>query len=635
VTLNRRAVSTSLTSLVLVVLVVAAVVVIYAYTAGYFGNTAPEVGVLQVQNLSQFDGELHVYIKNVGRSVVKLKAPVEGSTVVYIEERGWYNYTASTWEIQEGVTADITISGFNETYLGKTISVKIVSVSGAFATADVKITEDAVPESILYGLTVKVEPSGSGKITFSHQPPYHHGDIITVYQVSNVGYQFSGWSGDGVNSGENRVVNITGKMLVTAAFKPVVYPINLSIEGHGIAQKIPDKSGYDAKSLITLTATEAAPGWVFQGWSSDSPNIAIDNEASETTYAVINGAGNIKATFTQIQYDVHTITVGHGEAEISSESLYTYSSTIELKANETFEGWSFQTWSTNTPNIVIENMTSIMTRATVYGPGTITAKFVMDNPPEIFTLIAIPDTQGYSQSYPWIFDNQTQWIVNNIAEKKIAYVTNEGDIVNSYTSTSQWINANHSISILNSRVDYGMLPGNHDGGSIGSAGENLVAYTSYFGAPNSYRLFTAGGEDYLIFHFQYNVPDSILSWANTTITDYPERRVIVVTHSYLNTDSSRTPEGTVIWQRFVKPHSDQVFLVLCGHMHGEANRTDTVNGNTVYQLLADYQSLENGGNGWLRIMEFRPGEELIYVNTYSPYLNQYQTDSDSEFTIPY
>ena len=32
---------------------------------------------------------------------------------------------------------------------------------------------------------------------------------------------------------------------------------------------------------------------------------------------------------------------------------------------------------------------------------------------EDFTIIALPDTQYYSETYPNIFDSQTQWIVDN------------------------------------------------------------------------------------------------------------------------------------------------------------------------------------------------------------------------------
>jgi uncharacterized repeat protein (TIGR02543 family) len=55
----------------------------------------------------------------------------------------------------------------------------------------------------------------------------------------------------------------------------------------------------------------------------------------------------------------------------------------------------------------------------------------------------------------------------------------------------------------------------------------------------------------------------------------------------------------------------------------------------VYQVEADYQGDSNGGNGWLRLLEFHPLEDKIYVQTYSPYLKSYETDSDSQFTLDY
>jgi hypothetical protein len=85
----------------------------------------------------------------------------------------------------------------------------------------------------------------------------------------------------------------------------------------------------------------------------------------------------------------------------------------------------------------------------------------------------------------------------------------------------------------------------------------------------------------------------------------------------------------------VAPHADQVVLVLCGHNHGEAKRVDTVNGFSVPQLLADYQSRTNDGNGFLRILKFSPSQDKIYVSTFSPYLNSYENDLDSKFQLDF
>src|SRR5262249_35092388 len=64
---------------------------------------------------------------------------------------------------------------------------------------------------------------------------------------------------------------------------------------------------------------------------------------------------------------------------------------------------------------------------------------------------------------------------------------------------------------------------------------------------------------------------------------------------------------------------------------------DTFNGNTIHTVMSDYQSRTNGGNGWTRIMEFSPANNVIRVRTYSPWLDQFEADADSssQFTLNY
>jgi len=58
-------------------------------------------------------------------------------------------------------------------------------------------------------------------------------------------------------------------------------------------------------------------------------------------------------------------------------------------------------------------------------------------------------------------------------------------------------------------------------------------------------------------------------------------------------------------------------------------------GDTVYSWMADYQSRANGGDGWMRLMRFSPSTNSISVKTYSPKLNQYETDASSQFSVYY
>jgi hypothetical protein len=349
----------------------------------------------------------------------------------------------------------------------------------------------------------------------------------------------------------------------------------------------------------------------------------------------------------QDRYKLTVTTVGSGSVQKNlSEATYASNSIVTLTAVAD-SGWFFSEWSGD----LTGNQNPI--NITMDEDKTVTATF--NEIQGTFTIIVLPDTQFYSQSYPAIFTNQTQWIVNNVAGMNVSFVLHEGDIVNSDIA-AQWINANGSMSLLNGYVPWAVLPGNHDGTDVGGPSENLINYNTYFPYSrfssetwygdayndintNSFVLFSGGGDDYIIFNFQYHPSDAVLAWANTTLAAWPNRRAIVVTHDYLNTGGTRTTEGNHIWNNFVAPHADQIFLVLCGHMHSastsEARRQDTVNGYVVYQLLADYQERPNGGNGWLRILQFHPAEDKIYVKTYSPYLNSYETDEDSQFILDY
>ena len=286
---------------------------------------------------------------------------------------------------------------------------------------------------------------------------------------------------------------------------------------------------------------------------------------------------------------------------------------------------------------------------------TITSQTASANPsPENFTIVVLPDTQYYSQSYPMIFENQTKWIVQNENVLNIVFVANLGDIVNTSSQDYQWQNADNAMSILDGKVPYGILPGNHDGYANyeryfpasryegysywgGSYDSSKSTGNSVSSSPNmnNYQLFTWGGMDFITLSLQYSPPADVLSWADNVLSEYSNRRAIISTHSYLNTNGSLTDDGgTNIYKDVVVPENN-VFLVLCGHNHGEVENIYNVENRTVYQLLSDYQEDASGGNGWLRIMEFVPSENKIYVRTYSPYLDQYDNDSNSQFELFY
>jgi hypothetical protein len=281
-----------------------------------------------------------------------------------------------------------------------------------------------------------------------------------------------------------------------------------------------------------------------------------------------------------------------------------------------------------------------------------------------FTIVVLPDTQNYCE-FPenaHIFTEQTQWIVDNIGTRNIVFVTHEGDIVENPGSTTEYDRARSSMSVLDPGladlsdpilpdpyVPYGVCPGNHDqptGPPPSGYYNEYFPYTHYesreldwygghwpaTGNDNNYQLFSAGGMDFVILHLEYNPGSDVITWADQVLYDHADRMAIITTHAYLNVDGSRRTDGGAIWDTLVQ-QNDNVYFVLCGHMQEEARRTDVVNGREVHQILADYQGRPNGGNGWLRIMRFVPAEDTVYVDTYSPWLEQYETDGDSQFTL--
>jgi hypothetical protein len=179
-----------------------------------------------------------------------------------------------------------------------------------------------------------------------------------------------------------------------------------------------------------------------------------------------------------------------------------------------------------------------------------------------FTIVVLPDTQNYSQFYPLIFDSQTQWVANNAVGQNITLVIGVGDVVNIGNDATQISNANHSISILDQAgVPYVFAIGNHDYETLPPTSRSATTFNQYLGPSryatkayygssnyppgsneNFYANFTWGGKSYLILVLEYVPRDSALAWAKTVLDANTDKEVIVVTHSYLYSDSTKVDE---------------------------------------------------------------------------------------------
>ena len=287
-----------------------------------------------------------------------------------------------------------------------------------------------------------------------------------------------------------------------------------------------------------------------------------------------------------------------------------------------------------------------------------------------FTIVGMPDTQYYTGELNGgtnaILLSQTSWITSSRATRNIAYVATLGDCVehgDNGGNDIEWQHANTGYSIIENPgttglpegLPYGITVGNHDQSPNGNPdGATTVFYNQYFGESrflgrsyygghygtnndNWYNLFSTSGMDFIVISLEYDTtPDAaILAWADGLLTTHADRRAIILSHYFAGTGNPAafSAQGQATYDA-LKGHPN-VFLMLCGHVPGEGRRTDTFNGNTIATVMSDYQSRTNGGNGWLRIMEFSPANNVIHVKTYSPWLDQFETDGDSQFDIPY
>ena len=180
----------------------------------------------------------------------------------------------------------------------------------------------------------------------------------------------------------------------------------------------------------------------------------------------------------------------------------------------------------------------------------------------------------------------------------------------------------------------------------------------YGGGANSAQVFAAGGYEFLHIAIEMQPPDEVLGWVRGVLARHPGKPAIVTTHDYLSTAGERRPNPIVdlerldperhnsaeeLWQKLLS-QEDPIFLVLCGHQHGQSRRVDlNVHGHEVHQLLADYQSRGQAardggagpgrmgrtpglGDGWYRLMRFDLGGPVakLRVTTYS---SHYRTTS--------
>ena len=242
------------------------------------------------------------------------------------------------------------------------------------------------------------------------------------------------------------------------------------------------------------------------------------------------------------------------------------------------------------------------------------------------------------------------------------------------TGRQQWEAVSRALSRLDNRLTYVVAQGNHDIGHITATDRHTLAdeyirpernikweKSLVATCPNFEGVHTMENSAYefedsawgklLVITFEFAPRDEAVEWAKqlTESERFKNHKVIILTHSWLDTAGNRiAKEGytlspcnwsEAIWQKLVYP-SKNICLVLCGHTgaapkingdEAEVNYKPTssfrvdkaMDGRNIPQMMFNSQQGDgdwngNGGDCWLRIMEFRPDGKTISVRTFSP-----------------
>jgi hypothetical protein len=302
------------------------------------------------------------------------------------------------------------------------------------------------------------------------------------------------------------------------------------------------------------------------------------------------------------------------------------------------------------------------------------------------TLAVLPDTQYYALCNSPHLKRQSEWLSTLAKTRTLAGVVHLGDLTESNTDV-EWQYVKDALSPLRTVAPVLLATGNHDYGELGKADKRTTLFQKYFHDPspltqsavvetlvpgdleNAYYRVNLGRSALGVLILEWSPRTATVAWANEVLRRHAADRVIFLTHAYLFHDSTRydfkrrgateqpwnplaygtarAPDGSgrpnsegaydgeMLWQDLLKRHRG-IFLTLNGHVLGDgtgllSSRGDS--GNTVHQVLSNYQMLDQGGLGYLRLLEFQPDGRTLRIKTYSPSLALFATAPDQNFEL--
>ena len=319
-----------------------------------------------------------------------------------------------------------------------------------------------------------------------------------------------------------------------------------------------------------------------------------------------------------------------------------------------------------------------------------------------WSLVLIPDPQSYVKysRNQGILDLMTSWVRENHKVLNTQFVLCTGDLVEqndllnptgreaNQNSTQQWKAVRSSFSKLDHQLPYILATGNHDYGYV-SAEYRETQFDTYFSPEQNafnqsslreigpqlngksstvnavYEFEPTKNNKMLVMVLEFGPRNEVIDWAKKIVDlpKYAEHNVILLTHVFLDKNSNRIDKqgykiedanyGEALFTKLIQP-SKNIRMVFSGHIGAVDNfdghlgfRQDkNVAGKTVTQMTFNAQAMGggwhgNGGDGWLRYLEFMPDGKTVKVKTFSPLFAispstqhmAYKRETNQEFTF--
>jgi hypothetical protein len=296
--------------------------------------------------------------------------------------------------------------------------------------------------------------------------------------------------------------------------------------------------------------------------------------------------------------------------------------------------------------------------------------------PDNYNFVVIPDTQNTvkfvtgrnaagGQNPKQVFDHAADYLAARHGEMKIAAMMHIGDVVEDARQEWQYWNFEKPLlTMIDAGIKLQMGWGNHD-----QSGANGL-YAQYFrnsassyarrvsdtktngyihfegdisSLLNSYMKINAGSYQYLVIQLGYSgnaFSTANLDYLKAALDANPDLPTIVFAHNLFDVSDAAPSEislnnaGNSMWN-VVKTYP-QVFMMTAGHNHGSGWITrQNDEGKDVFMMLVDYQFGYNGGNAYLRFLEFDESSNKIYLSTFSPYAASLAAGEKTIYDINY